>query len=793
MAASNPSAFVLRFPRTVIVTFILLSVLLGWFTQYFRIDASADTLLSKGNQLYIQTRQMDQRFAPQEFILLAYQPTALALFSQTTFDDLESLSQQLGKLPRVAGVTHILNVPLLSTAGQLGGDINPDQFTWQAKHFSPEQMQQIFTDHPLFTDLLVNQQQTATAIQILFREDETLRQIDNQITNIESKRLQGELSEQDEQQLAKLKQQADPLRQALDKQRQQEIEQIYQLIKPYESRAKLYLGGAHVLGFELINIISADLVTFGSAIAGAICLLLWWFFGHWRWVVLPMLCCAVSVVATIGLFGAFDLRTTIISSNFIALQLILTLAIVVHLIVQYRQLASNADDASQKELVGQTLADKTRPCLYAGITTSVGFASLIFSGIQPVVSFGYMMILAMGMSLLVSLLLFPACLMLFKREAPSSTSQLSQAFLAGALRLVNGRPKLILSVGAMLAVISVGGLLLLNVENSFLNYFAKDTRVHQQLKFIDQQFGGTTALDVVVDLPDDTAKDGVELSAQSVLTLQKIQAVLRQYPASGNITSVVNFTELARQINDDKPLTEYELSALYHLLDNDLRERLLGAYYDPEHRQLRISTRVKDSTEGLRRADYLAGLREDFNANGIDSERLTLTNLFMLYQDILQRLFESQILTLGIVYVALYLILWLLFRHPKVALIALVPNVLCTLMILALMGYLAIPLDLMTITISAIAMGIAVDDTIHMVHHYRQQKDQNGDAMAHTFDHVGRAMLYTSSLIAVGFSLLAFSDFVPSLLFGLLTAAAMLFALLTDLLLLPVMLKRYLA
>ena len=169
MAASNPSAFVLRFPRTVIVAFILLSVLLGWFAQYFRIDASADTLLSKGNQLYIQTRQMDQRFAPQEFILLAYQPTAHALFSQTTFDDLESLSQQLGKLPRVAGVTHILNVPLLSTAGQLGGDINPDQFTWQAKHFSPEQMQQIFTDHPLFTDLLVNQQQTATAIQILFR------------------------------------------------------------------------------------------------------------------------------------------------------------------------------------------------------------------------------------------------------------------------------------------------------------------------------------------------------------------------------------------------------------------------------------------------------------------------------------------------------------------------------------------------------------------------------------------------------------------------------------------------
>ena len=347
-----------------------------------------------------------------------------------------------------------------------------------------------------------------------------------------------------------------------------------------------------------------------------------------------------------------------------------------------------------------------------------------------------------------------------------------------------------------MAGVSILGLLRLDVENSFLNYFKQDTRVHQQLSFIDREFGGSTPFDIIFDIPAEQQDEQLAITAEAMQTLQVLQTVLQQYPATGNVTSVHNFTELAVAINDGKPLTEYELTAIYRLVDKDLRQRLLGAYFDPDTQQLRISTRVQDTTEGLDRGEYLENLRHDFDNNGIAPGQVLLTNLFVLYQDILQRLFESQILTLGIVYVALFLVLWLLFRRLNVALIALIPNVLCTVFILAIMGIAGIPLDLMTITIAAIAMGIAVDDTIHFVHHYLQgdkkaNQHSSEKALNHAFRHVGFAMLYTTSIIAIGFSLLGFSDFVPSMLFGLLTAAAMLIALVTDLTLLPVLLKRF--
>ena len=424
---NNPLyALTTRFKFVVIAAFIIITAIAAWFIQYFKIDASADTLLSSGNELYIQTQQVNQRFAPDEFVLLAYQPKGHGVFSEQTFEDIQQLADELSSIPRVASVTHILNVPLLSQASALQGDLEPQQWTWQKQQYSPQKMAEIFDQHPLFTDLLVNEKGDATAIQVVFKPDPELVEIDRKIVALQSKQLDGSFSSEDEVALAELKQRADPIREKIDQIRQQEIEQIYQIAEPFGQRANLYLGGAYVLGHELINIISADLKIFGSAIGIAICLLLLLFFRHIKWVIIPLLCCASSVVITMGLFGLLDLRTTVISSNFIALQLILTLAIVVHLIVQYRLIAQHAEQkATQSQLIRDTLAAKLKPCLYAGITTSVGFASLIFSGIQPVVSFGIMMIIAMSVSLLVSLLLFPALLSLFSRDTDTPEARFS--------------------------------------------------------------------------------------------------------------------------------------------------------------------------------------------------------------------------------------------------------------------------------------------------------------------------------------------------------------------------------
>lgn len=786
---------IIRHAKLILVLFTICGVLAAWSAQQFKIDASADTLLIKNNKMFVETQVMNERFSPQEFILVAYKPKAHEVFSQQSFNDIQQISSELKRLPRVADVTNILNVPLLSLSGKLDPNLKPEQLTWQANHYSSEKMREVFTDHPLFTDLLVNKDQTATAMQIVFKPNAELKDIQSQIIAIQKTILDGELTEQDEQKIAELKKQAEPIEQKLKKTRQQEIKQIYQTIEPFKDDADLYLGGAYVLGQQMIDIIQSDLVIFGSAIGLAICLILFIFFRKIRWVILPLLCCGLSVILTVGLFGLLDFRATVISSNFIALQLILTLAVVVHLIVEFRQLEEQNSEANQQELLRQTFVNKFKPCLYAGITTSVGFASLIFSGIQPVVSFGWMMIVAMCVSIFSSLLLFPAVLASFKRKGDSHESRISQKVVSVLSAFTLKRPTFIVFISVIVGGGLIFGIVKLNVENSFLNYFKESTQVRTELEFIDREFGGSTPLDFIYTVPESERRDDLVMSAKTIQTLQKIQHVMRQYEATGNITSVVNFTELAKKINQGRPLTEYELTVIYTLLDKSLTEQLLGAYFNPENNQLRISTRIQDSTENFNRAEFLETFRSDLAMLDIDPKSYSLTNLFVLYQDILQRLFSSQIMTLGLVFAALTLVLLVIFRSIKVALIAVIPNILTTLVILGVMGWLGIALDLMTITISAIAMGIAVDDTIHFVHRYLEElnrENSDGDiAIKKTFKSVGYALIYTTTIIAVGFSLLSFSDFVPSILFGLLTSLAMLLAFITDTTLLPVLLRKF--
>jgi predicted RND superfamily exporter protein len=497
----------------------------------------------------------------------------------------------------------------------------------------------------------------------------------------------------------------------------------------------------------------------------------------------------------VGLFGLLGLKATVISSNFVALQLILTLAIVVHLIVQYREYSNANPNWTQPQLITETFARKVQPCFYAGITTSIGFASLVFTNIQPVISFGWMMIIAMALSIAVSLLLFPSLLALLAREQPGKSSRWARKLLQANASWLQRHPRWPVIAGVIVFAAGGSGLLFLSVENSFINYFKSSTQVHQELSFIDQEFGGSTPLQLVYSLPPKPDRTDLDFTARDIQTMQLMQAALESHQGVGDTLSVVNFTQLAQHINHGKPLTEYELNAVYWSMDASLKNDLLGSYFNQQERQARISTRIQDTTEGLNRAELLDSIRADMAKLGIPPERYQLTDLFVLYQNILEKLFRSQILALGIVYGLLLVAFWVLFRSFKVALIGIAPNILTTVAVLGFMGWMAIPLDLMTITIASIAMGIAVDDTIHYIHRYREELNSanvsTSQALERTHMSVGYALLYTTTIIALGFLLLVFSDFVPSVQFGLLTSLAMVIALITDLTLLPVLLKRF--
>lgn len=782
--------FCVRHPLAVLLLFLGATAFFGWQARHFEINASADTLIADDNRHYLESQEVSQRFDPDEFLLVVYKPKIHPLFSTKSFTDIQSIADDLQTLERVSAVRTILNVPLLSKMGGLNADIDPDKFTQQALQLSPEELSRIFKGHPVYEGLIVDDAQTAAAIQLLFKPDKKLQAMEARITELKKRGLDKTLSDSEQAELKHLEASAKPLLDKLRESRNQEVQTVIERVKPYRDGAEIYLGGIQVLGYELIKIIKNDLLVFGAAIAVTVCLVLLLLFRSLRWVLIPALCCFCSVVITVGLFGMLSLEATVISSSFIALQLILTLAIVIHLIVQYREDASDNPDMEQRELILLSMRRKIAPCFYAGLTTSIGFGSLLLSGIEPVIAFGWMMVVAMIVSILCSLLLLPAAHSLCKRETARERNSVFRWLINACLVSAKHHTRSLIVISLILCGAAISGLFLLNVENSFINYFNKDTRIHRELSYVDQQFGGSTPLDIVYNIPPAQQGRTPTLTANTVQTLQKIQHRLEQHKGVGTTLSVVNFTELAKQINDGKPLTEYELTALYWSIDKAVRQDLVGAFFDPDSQQLRISTRIMDSTEGLNRKDLKADIENDFKELGIAPDEIQLSNLFILYQDMLERLFSSQILTLAVVFAVLCVMFGLIFRSLRIAVIAILPNILSALTVLGSMGWLGVPLDFMTITIAAIAIGIAVDDTIHYIHRYQAELNHD-DPLTRTHNAVGYALLYTSLIVICGFSLLAFSDFRPSVMFGIFTSLAMAIAMLSNLTLLPALLERY--
>lgn len=775
--------------------FTLLTAILAWQSKNFQIDASADTLLVDNNKHYILTQLADQRYGSEEFILIAYKPKNDQLFAPVNLKALSDIGTEIEKIARVKEVKSIANVPIFTAADSVSGEIK--NLTWEKQKFDEKRLSLSLKKHPLYEGLLINKDQTALSLQVVFKSDLKLEKINHDIIDIKRHLLTRELTEPELNSLEQLKHQQQAINKNLEQTRIDEIEKIRAVLIPYKKKGEFYLGGNNLLSYELIQIIKSDLVLFGSMIILVVIGLLWFLFRQVSWVLLPIVCCATSVVMTIGLLAALNFKVTVISANVFALQIILSLAMIIHLIVHYQELVTKHSEWSHKKLVLETIKQKIKPCFYAGLTTTIGFGSLIFSGVQPVISFGWMMVVAMLVSFIVSLVFFPALLYaIFKKQEFVMKHTVVEKGMEATASFVKNQPKKIIIISVLLTIIGGLGCLKLTAENSFLNYFSESTDVRKELTFIDQEFGGSTSFDVLYDIPENQIKAGLVLSASTVQTVTAIQNMLAKQQAIGVITSIADFTRIAQVVNG-KPLTEYELTALYKSLDTNLQQALFGAYFSEKDKQVRISMRVQDSTKDLNRADLLKDIHKELSSMGIAEKQYTLTGLFILYQDVLSRLVDSQVTTILIVYGAMAVTLMIIFSSFKVALIAIVPNLITTVVIMGVLGIFAIPLDLMTITIAAVAMGISMDDTIHYIHRYvaeiKLEQEASDSWVKLTNLSVGYALIYTTTVIVIGFGTLVFSNFVPSMLFGVLTSVAMIVALVTDITTLPVLLRKYLS
>jgi predicted RND superfamily exporter protein len=589
----------------------------------------------------------------------------------------------------------------------------------------------------------------------------------------------------------------------------------------HRDNAKIYLGGVPMIAADSIGFVRNDLQTFGVGVIAFIVVILAIAFRKPRWVVLPMITCSLSALIVIGLLGLIEWRVTIVSSNFISILLIITLSLTIHLIVRYRELHSLLPQQDQYTLIRETIHSKFLPSFYTAITTMVAFLSLLVSGIRPVIDFGWMMIMGIGIAFILTFTFFSATLILLKPGKPAHLRDLTGKItgqLAAFIRRFNFTT---ITTAILLLLLSVYGITQLTVENSFIDYYKEHTEIYQGMELIDQQLGGTTPLDVVIDAPksffvteepvantddmdlefdlelDEDAGAGITATSywfnyNMMEQIAEIHNYLDSLNETGKVLSIYTTVSMLEQLRGNDDLSDFFLSIIYKRVPEEIKQSLIAPYMTDDGNQIRIGTRVFESDKSLQREALLQKIHTHLvNEIGLEPDQINLSGIVVLFNNMLQSLYKSQIMTIGVVFLAILVMFAVLFKSISLAVLAIIPNMLAAAMVLGLMGIASIPLDIMTITIAAICIGIAVDDTIHYVHRFKEEFQRDNsywDTVNRCHASIGRAMYYTTLTITLGFSILALSNFIPMIYFGLLTGFAMMMALLANLTLLPLFL-----
>ncbi|MCK4293983.1 MAG: MMPL family transporter, partial [Planctomycetes bacterium] len=731
---------VLRHPRIVILCLLAAVGFLGFQARRFRLDASAETLVLENDEDLHYARLIGSRYGQHDFLVLAYAPRG-DLFSPDTLANLARLRDDLRSLERVVSVLSILDVPLLESPPVSLKELAADLPTLESPTVDRDLARIELRESPLYQNLLLSSDLQTTALLINFSGDNVYRDLVEHRNELRQKKAAGSLTAAERAELKRVAERFRQYRDEMRRRRHQDIGAIRTIMDQYRQDADLFLGGVSMIADDMITFIKNDLKVFGLGVMLFLILTLGIIFRRIRWICLPMLCCVVSAICMIGLLGWFGWEVTVISSNFISLQLIITMAIAIHLIVRYRELLVQSPQAANRQLILDTVRLKLKPCVYAVLTTITGFGSLALCDILPVVAFGWMMIVGLIVSLVVTFLLFPAVLMLMPKERPRVGRGWRFSVTSILARFTEAHGVLIVGISALVLVCSLIGIRRLEVENSFIDYFKETTEIYQGMKVIDQCLGGTTPLDVTVDFEeagalraatesdtaerDDTFDEFDEFDEASSdekywFTSEKMDRVkavhvyLDDLPETGKVLSLATMLAIAEKLKGGKPLDSFELALLYSEMPDELKTMLIKPYVSVEHNQVRFWVRVRDSEKALRRNELLKKIKRDLTGIlGLDEEHVHLAGLLVLYNNMLQSLFGSQILTLGITVLALMGMFLVLFRSLRVALIAIFPNVLSVAAVLGVMGWLNVPLDMMTITIAAISVGIAVDNTIH--------------------------------------------------------------------------------
>jgi len=844
-----------RFASTVVVSVLILAAIASSQLGKVRLDASSDSLLLQGDPDLAFFEEATERYESYEFLIMTWEPDS-PLLSDASLSGLAAMVADLEKVPGVRSVTSALDVPLLESPPISLTDLSDLDSIPSLRDPNVDRSLALreFTSSQLYKNLVVSEGGDLTAVQVTIEPNKEIDRLGDLRKSLRRAVAEG-ADASVERELVNIEVAYDQATRTVNADRAALVADVRAVAQKYRDQSRIFVGGVPMIAADMLDFVQDDLVTFGTSIILVMIAMLALIFRDYRWVVIPISVCTLSALFMLGILGYTDWRMTVISSNFVAVLLVVALALAIHLVVRYRELEAREPNMLRAERAVMAARLMFVPCFYTAITTMVAFTSLVVAGIKPVIDFGWMMTAGIVVAFVVSFLLVPALIAVLPDSgAKGAADNLSMTkWFATIVERFGG---VVLSVAALLVLLVLLGLSRLQVENRFIDYFKDTTEIYQGMELLDSRLGGTIPLDIILYPPAESASEVDDVTALETarvddismderfgaddlsfdsgfgddfdsdefvddedglwgddpfgedvsfadensaevgywFTLEgrqlidQIHNIVDARPESGKVLSLSTGFSVMDRLYDDK-LGGVELALIERSLPSDVADVLIAPYYDPVEQQARVTVRAMETSETLRRAEYLESLYDQILVEtGLDATRVKFTGLLVLYNNVLQSLYASQILTLSAVFLAIGVMFLALFRSVSLALLGLAPNILAAGLVLGVMGLAGIPLDIMTITIAAIVVGMGVDNCIHYIHRFRREFEIDGnyrEAMYRSHSSIGRAMYYTTLTVVVGFSMLTLSNFTPSIYFGVLTVMAMLAAVMGALLLLP--------
>lgn len=808
-------SWVITHPKWTLLFLTLLTLAAAAGLPRFKLDASADSLTLEADSDLDYFRQVSKQYNSGDFLVVTYTPVQ-NLFSDTTLDHLNGLQKELAAIEGIETVNSILTVPLLYSPKQNLRELSNQPHTLLSPGIDRAAAKQEFLTSPIYRELILSPDGQTTALQLNLAVDKTLIDLVRQRDGLIGKRHAQDLNAQEEQLLQQVSAEYLQLRTQADAKSHARVAKVREVIGRYKSDAQIFVGGLTMITADMVDYIRSDLLIFGSASFLFMVLILVVLFRNIRYVAIPILSAVATIIMMLGFLSWIDWRLTVISSNFVALLMIISLTVTIHLVMRYREYVATHPDWTSEQLIMATVSYMAMPSWNNTLTTVVAFASFVTSGIRPLIDFGWMMSIGLLVALALSFLTLPAFLMLLPKDKvvqashPLTKQRRSISALCG--KFVEKFGPWIFGFGLFLGLLSIWGITKLEVENRFIDYFHANTEIHQGLALIDDKLGGTTSLDIIITpkvalaeapsesdpfadaekdtdavkneedafadsdpLSENDSKTSVWMSVAGMEYLQHIHDYLESLPEVGKVQSLATLYKVGNDINGS--LNNFELALMEKSLPDAVARVLFNPFLNKANDQTRITLRVKDSYPNLKRAELINRIRTKIDTiGGMEIQEVRYTGLLVLYNNMLQSLYTSQISTLGWSFAVIFIMFLVLLRSWLVSVVATIPTAISAMVMLGGMGFFGIPLDMMTITIASITVGIGVDNTIHYLHRFEDELQIDGSylaAMHRSHASIGHSIFHTNNIIVFGFSVMVLSSFIPTIYFGALTGVAM--------------------